>query len=70
MDTQFKFSSETTVLTDGSTVQTNTIGHADEFNFLEIDSIKHPVWHHLKDFRELKETGRLISYNTRYDINN
>ena len=67
---KFKFSLQTTVLTDGSTVQMPTLIKPNHYNFLEIDSIKHPVWHHLKDFRELKETGRLISYNTRYDINN
>jgi|KNS12DCM_AmetaT_FD_contig_61_397674_length_603_multi_1_in_0_out_0_2 ribosomal protein L31 len=64
---KFKFSLQTTVLTDGSTVQMPVLGDcSNKFHFLEIDSVKHPVWHHLKDFRELKQTGRLTDFNKKF----
>jgi len=63
---KFKFSLQTTVLTDGSTIEMPTLNHNDQLNFLEIDSMKHPVWHHLKDFRELKQTGRLTDFNKKF----
>jgi len=63
---KFKFSSQDVVLTDGSTISMPSISKTNQSLFLEIDSVKHPAWHHLKNFRELKQTGRLTSFNKKF----
>lgn len=63
---KFKFSSQDMVLTDGSTISMPSLNKNTNYLLLEMDSVKHPAWHHLKNFRELKQRGRLSTFNKKF----